>query len=97
MINIDHNKRIQAQLRAAAENKVIDDMERNARPLFIVVVICFSALLIDGLLNVYATHKYAGQIQAASAFASCLNGRPIEVGDSWASCSVHKITLKHGT
>jgi hypothetical protein len=96
MIGIDHNRRIQAQLHAAAENKAIDDMERNARPLFIVLAVCLLAIVSDVLLDIYSTHQHAAQIQAASAFASCLNGQQIEVGDSWASCKITKITLVEG-
>jgi hypothetical protein len=93
MIGIDHNRRIQAQLHAAAENKAIDDMERNARPLFIVLAVCFAALITDGLLDAYATHKYAGQIHASEMFVQALNGTAIDTGEGVATCTVRNNQL----
>lgn len=86
---IDHAKRI-------AVNQRIDEMERRVNPLIIVIVVCLLAITVDGLLDVYAAHKNSDQIQAASVFASCLNGQRIEIGDALAICKVTNFKLVEG-
>ena len=89
MTIIDHAQRI-------AEDRAIEEMERYSKPLLIIVAAFLIAIAADGLLGAYANYKHAEQIQAASAFASCLNGQKIEIGDSLASCNIEKITLVAG-
>ncbi|MDP4112887.1 MAG: hypothetical protein Q8924_12290 [Bacillota bacterium] len=86
---IDHAKRI-------AENQRIDEMERHARPLLIVVVGFFVALTITSLLDAYAAHKNASQIQTADLFAQCLSGTFINSDDGIISCSFHNNDLVKG-
>ena len=82
--------------RRIAEEKIIDEMERRTRPLIIVVVICLLAVLVDGLIDVYAAKKYADQINTARSFAACLNGQQIEMGGSLIGCSINEIKLVKG-
>ena len=84
-----HAKRI-------AENQRIDEMERNARPLKIVVVLFLVAVLVNGLLDAYAAHKNAEQIQTADLFAQCLSGTFINSDDGVISCSFHNNDLVKG-
>jgi len=84
-----HAKRIDEEQR-------IEEMERRTRPLIIVLVIALAAILIDGLIDVHAAKKYASQIQAASAFAACLNGYQIEIGSAYIACNIKEIKLVEG-
>ena len=86
---IDHARRI-------AEEKIIDEMERRTRPLIIVVVIALVAILVDGLMDIYAFKKYSTEIETAKIFAQCLNKTPVQIDDDWAHCRIEKIELVKG-
>ena len=100
---IDHVQRIrQRQIDAlkksneALENAEMERMDKSAQPLMLVLIVCLVAIAVDSVLDIYASKKYASEIKTANAFAQCLNGTPIQVGDSWARCGVEKLSLVAG-
>lgn len=85
----DHAPRIKELLE-------IERIERYTRPLVTVFIIALGAILADGLIDVYAAKKHSEEIQAASAFAACLNGHQIEMGTAYIGCSIREIKLVKG-
>ncbi len=87
---IDHAQRI-------AENRRIDDMERKAMPLIVVIVLALAAILIDLSLDTYAAKRHAGEIETARIFAECLNGKDVQIDDNqYVTCSTHNLKLVEG-
>ena len=78
------------------ELRQMDKMDRYSQPIVAALVIALILIIGNTLLEVYAAKKHSEEIQAASAFASCLNGYKIEIKDVVVGCNIQKIDLVKG-
>lgn len=84
---VDHNQRITARMH---------EMERSVEPLAIMIVVLMVLLLANAAIEAYAAYLYKSQINAARAFASCLNGQVVDTGESVIRCNVQNSQLVAG-
>jgi hypothetical protein len=74
----------------------IDRMDKYSQPLVAVLAVVLFLIIGNALLEVYAAKKHAEQIQAADAFAQCLNGFKIQMENIQVGCKLQKIDLVKG-
>jgi hypothetical protein len=78
------------------ELREIDRQDRYAQPLIAVLAVVLFLIIANAVLEVYAAKRHADQIQAASAFAQCLNGYKIQMENIQVGCKLQKIDLVKG-
>ena len=78
------------------ELRQMDKMDRYSQPIVAVLAIALFLIIGNTLIEVYAAKKHSEQIQAAAAFASCLNGYKIEIENVIVGCNLQKIDLVKG-
>ncbi len=74
----------------------VERMERYLQPLIAVLAAVLFLIIGNAVLEVYAAKKHAEQIQAADAFAQCLNGYKIQMENIQVGCNLQKIDLVKG-
>ena len=78
------------------EMRDMDRMDRYSQPIVAALAIALILIIGNTLLEVYAAKKHSEQIQAAAAFASCLNGYKIEMENIVIGCNLQKVDLVKG-
>lgn len=91
-----HQHIVHALNRQARENAAIGELEHRATPFFYMAIVMVALLAGGQLIDEYADAKHAGSIQTASAFAECLNGKPINADGAIARCEVVSYALVGG-
>lgn len=74
----------------------VERMDKYAQPLVAVLAVVLFLIVGNAVLEVYAAKKHAEEIQAASAFAACLNGYKIQMENIQIGCNLQKIDLVKG-
>lgn len=76
-----------------AENSRMDELERSAIPLFLVMAIAAILFIIGTAVDAYADSKHAASIHNERIFALCMSGEPINAGDGVIRCSASEYKL----
>lgn len=87
---IDHAQRIQ-------NKREIEQMKSYIDPMLIAIAVALALIIGSVMLDKYAASKHGGEIKTAAAFAACLSGAQILVGDDGiANCRVVSSKLVNG-
>jgi hypothetical protein len=74
------------ELNARAQR--LEELERKAMPAIYALLFAAVLVIVGGIADEYADSKHADSIKTANTFVECLNGKPIQTGDTITRCEV---------
>lgn len=83
---IDHAPHYHAQLRAAAEDKAIAELDKHAAPLLWMLLVVLAILAAAALWEGW--QDYANLTHANEALVQCLNGHMVGIDGAVVRCQV---------
>ena len=74
-----------------SENKIIDEMERRAKPLFISLGIVAMAIILELVYTdrMEFNHVKTENAKMSAAIARCANGEIVQMGDGLMTCKMN--------
>lgn len=87
---IDHAPHYYAQLRAAAEDKAIEELDKHAAPLHWMLLVALAIIAASKLWDGW--HQYADLAAANEVLVQCLNSQSVGIADVLIKCEVRPLT-----